>query len=648
MSLKNVKSSSGALVCTGTDGVAVSEPINKTVDLTPGLVAHYLLNNNSHDSHGTYDGVDTAMTYSGDVASFDGSSSNINSPHQLNTVSTVDDSFTISLWYKRNGTAGLGNSSSGDVHPLITSALDVASLGFMFSADMDNNKIQVQLSNNGISDRIRTTDSSSLVDLSIQDTHYLLTYDGSESSNGIKAYVDTIEYAFTWTEDGTYTGMILADLVLGAFLQNNADYYRQANGNMSNVRLYSDAKDQAFIDELFAEGYYLPDDYYIPEVVSEPQTGAEFTGVKNIVGKFEFVNLSESSNDVTAPERSIPIMTDYTLPEGEITFDYDYAGSSNVVQMFNEDLSKYTLHTELDHHVTYYNPTKFKVDSYAIGNRNSPTYTVCKAWDIYVSDNGVDFTLVHSVDGTDFASSEIREYDIGQQYETHYIRFIVRKFGAYNGQSCLGMFKPMAGELSDTDVLKTSELIKDGDKLVIIKDDDSMHEMVASGVIDNSIDNLIIDSTDPFDDGSLLVKYKLDGNLSDLLGGALCTGTINAYEDGVFGQAVKFNKDTTSLYPPISMNAAYTVSLFMRLDSFSDDVNIVDSRKFSGSQYIYSIPTSKRLYASGAFSNITLNGKIQSDDTSWDLLETGKDYHITFQLNESKKIELGLTQPSLE
>ena len=67
-----------------------------TIDLTTNLVAHYLLNNNSDDSHGTYDGTPSGgVDFLGDSAEFDGVDSIVQTtfPYLSN-----NSSYTFSFW----------------------------------------------------------------------------------------------------------------------------------------------------------------------------------------------------------------------------------------------------------------------------------------------------------------------------------------------------------------------------------------------------------------------------------------------------------------------------------------------------------------------------------------------------------------------
>ena len=67
------------------------------VDLTEGLVAHYLLNNNADDCQGTYDGTPTDVDFQGDVGYFNGTTSNIAIPSL-----GFGTSFSFGFWVYTN------------------------------------------------------------------------------------------------------------------------------------------------------------------------------------------------------------------------------------------------------------------------------------------------------------------------------------------------------------------------------------------------------------------------------------------------------------------------------------------------------------------------------------------------------------------
>jgi len=160
--------------------------------------------------------------------------------------------------------------------------------------------------------------------------------------------------------------------------------------------------------------------------------------------------------------------------------------------------------------------------------------------------------------------------------------------------------------------LTTNTKIANGDNLVIVKLDNSVNQVVASGVtvsagvysmdttattlgeipsivyaVDDKLSFLdsvngktdivklsdsyvysdLASSTNPFGDGSLIAKYELNGNALDTLG--LNNGTANSvtYGAGKFGQAGVFNGSSSYItignIVPIKN---YTISMFINID----------------------------------------------------------------------------------
>ncbi|MCK5848327.1 MAG: LamG domain-containing protein, partial [Caldisericia bacterium] len=231
--LNNVESSSGALVATGTDEYAVSE--SKTVavpnDLIDGLVSHYLLNNNSDDAYGVNDGINTDMSYNSTEASFNGSSSVINPEHQF---LVAGGSFTVSLWV---------NISSYRVARLVTQYLSgTAGRGFI-RLDVDG-KVHTWFSGDSALTGINPIPLNEMV-------HIVVTLE----PNSVKFYINSMLDS-THIENYSYANI---GTLIGKGWGNSDEIL---DGDMSNLRFYDGVKDQLFINELYAEGYYLPDDYY--------------------------------------------------------------------------------------------------------------------------------------------------------------------------------------------------------------------------------------------------------------------------------------------------------------------------------------------------------------------------------------------------
>jgi len=79
--------------------------------------------------------------------------------------------------------------------------------------------------------------------------------------------------------------------------------------------------------------------------------------------------------------------------------------------------------------------------------------------------------------------------------------------------------------------------------------------------------NSTINNPDPFEDGSGIALYKLDGNANDTTGDYDGTPTSVTYEDGVFGQAGVFNSTTSRIVTSIPAQTDFSISFFLTIDT---------------------------------------------------------------------------------
>ena len=279
---------------------------NPSADLSEGLIMHHLLNNNPHDSAGSYDGDNIGNpTYEGDSVFYDGSDY-IDTNYKINSSDGLDTPFTISVWYLYKGVAPKGEDSSDeDVHPLVC-VLDLAGNTFSlsFTVDMTNNTVGFQLLSASVSNRMTFFNTSTIEDLSVGYHHYVVTYDGSKTLGGVKLYCNGTLLVNAGALIGTYTGMNRDTTVLGSFFTTSSGWYRYALGNMSNSRLYNEVKDQVFIEALYDEGYYpkpLPLPTTTGLVAHYPLTGtaedttSNYDGIESVsyVDDTEFGSVAE-------------------------------------------------------------------------------------------------------------------------------------------------------------------------------------------------------------------------------------------------------------------------------------------------------------------------------------------------------------------
>lgn len=216
---------------------ACNSGVAPTVDLTQGQVAHYLLNNNADDSHGTYDGIPSSgVDFQGDVAKFDGAGS-INVSQLPNTI---PDTFTFSGWLD------LQNETES----------------FMFMHRDDTTTLfQISITDSKLTLQMRTL------------TYALVTKQSTVliPSNGIHNVVITINMLIGQCSmyidgvfDSSHTFVMDNSFLSGSTYINTYDkgVFGDIEANdfhipiYSNFRIYNEVKDQTFIDALYAEGYY--------------------------------------------------------------------------------------------------------------------------------------------------------------------------------------------------------------------------------------------------------------------------------------------------------------------------------------------------------------------------------------------------------
>ncbi|RLB09926.1 MAG: hypothetical protein DRG27_03895 [Deltaproteobacteria bacterium] len=122
---------------------------------------------------------------------------------------------------------------------------------------------------------------------------------------------------------------------------------------------------------------------------------------------------------------------------------------------------------------------------------------------------------------------------------------------------------------STTDVLNTTTEIVDGDKLVIVLDDDSVNEVAASGVTES--DNNTVE--DVYRDGSDINYYPLEVD-STALSGDTSTDTAIAYTDG---WAV-FNGSSSKIITTSTVGTAFTVGFIVNSATIADNSTLLAIR----------------------------------------------------------------------
>lgn len=256
-----------------------SKGISAGVDLTENLIAHYLLNNNADDSFGTFDGTPTTVDFQGDVGAFNGTTSYAVNSNLTNEL--FKQEFTISVWAKANQS----NVDSGVIQAQDTLNTNYPYLFLRFASD---STIQTILRTNSL-DMLSESTYTYTVD-TLYHFVFMVTATGAKVFiNGVEEYTATFTPVFTTNSSASFN--------IGRFSQDwvptDGSYH---NGNISNVRIYSDAKDQTFIEELYAEGYYpkpLPPPTTVGLIAHYPLTGT----AEDTTGNYDGVEVGNTYVD---------------------------------------------------------------------------------------------------------------------------------------------------------------------------------------------------------------------------------------------------------------------------------------------------------------------------------------------------------------
>ena len=132
-------------------------------------------------------------------------------------------------------------------------------------------------------------------------------------------------------------------------------------------------------------------------------------------------------------------------------------------------------------------------------------------------------------------------------------------------QNIVGKYELANISIADTaDELKTNELIKDGDNLVIVKDDNSIHEIVASDVA-IKCNNIPTD---------YIAYYKFETDENDETGNY--NGTVNGSTTTFDGTKANFVDDSSFISTPIfNLGTSWSISLWFKFDTIPDYPNII-------------------------------------------------------------------------
>ena len=192
------------------------------IDLNENLLAQYLLGDNSDDLTGSYDGTDTSMTYSGDAAQFNGTSSYIST--------AVMQPGTVSIW------ASLVEDGLVRRFLFHFGKSDENTFALHEGSD-DSDTLVILIDNIGYGTGVSAMSNTGF-------HHYVLTADGNLYIDGVYVY-----------STGTQLTHIMNQAALIGADRDPGTINDFVKGEISNFRVYSDIKDQSFITALYDEGY---------------------------------------------------------------------------------------------------------------------------------------------------------------------------------------------------------------------------------------------------------------------------------------------------------------------------------------------------------------------------------------------------------
>ncbi|NOQ31782.1 MAG: hypothetical protein GQ570_11730 [Helicobacteraceae bacterium] len=245
------------------------------------------------------------------------------------------------------------------------------------------------------------------------------------------------------------------------------------------------------------------------ELINSSQT--DFTALTSdnipFEGQFEFANIS--TQDIILVTKATPEMTSFTSPYGIVSADYSYNNNFewHIFTDVNIFYSNYLnpLGSNIGN-VIYTFPSAITIAKYELSNFNRNAGSGPADWTIQGSNDGTNWDVL------DTRTSQIipitdsySEYLLSSVGSYTYYKFaFTAGEGSWVEIARLKYYEVAVGSSADT--LVTSTPIANGDNLVIVKDDDSVNEVVASGVSDS-----------PFSELSDLDTYT-SANLNSIVG----------------------------------------------------------------------------------------------------------------------------------
>ncbi|NOR57209.1 MAG: hypothetical protein GQ474_01650, partial [Sulfurimonas sp.] len=217
--------------------------------------------------------------------------------------------------------------------------------------------------------------------------------------------------------------------------------------------------------------------------------------VDNIIGEFEFANISKSSTTEGDTLKSANYVTNVDQDTG---LDYAYnalnggmwrveAGgyATKMYQAF--DGSVYSEGRFMDQNfmnISHEFPEPEIINVLTTGTHPNTATKMARDISIYGSSDGINKTLLHTLSGLVWADVlQTFTFENSVAYKFYHIDYS----NTSHAYIYIAVVKLFSSTTLDSDKLVCTEPIKDGDKLIIVKDDNSVTPLVASGVVGKNL-----------------------------------------------------------------------------------------------------------------------------------------------------------------
>ena len=282
-------------------------------------------------------------------------------------------------------------------------------------------------------------------------------------------------------------------------------------------------------------------------------------------GEYEFANISNS--DTASDTKYTADHTGFTSSTGTVSPSPFSIAGYETWKAFDGTTGTVNIQsTTTQFELVYDFNSPISLYEYKITGATNPGRSP-KDWRIEGSNTGTfngEEVVLDTKTGITWSISETKIFTLpSESLPFAYLRLRVTSNGGGSNTQVkeLEYFKVVKGSTANT--LITSTPIVDGDNVAIVKDDDSVNEIVASGVVDNSTST--VDTNDIFGDGSIIDTYQFNGDKTSLSGTNDGTGSLNTYGAGQFGQGGVFDATYSQMVTPINQSNISTISVWVKI-----------------------------------------------------------------------------------